>query len=190
MLTNPKEIVPLQMARGPLADSPLADVGVGVGVLRAVLSAIDNILNSVRAAGGIASGPAGSRLPRHLERVAQSVREPTRAGDAGRDLGSGNLAPCGGGRLARDRPPRTPPGRLAARARLGHPRADLFHHALDGLPAWRALGRLSHRPGHGAIAGRAGRSAVALRLAPVVLRRDLPQRVYGDSPGSGVTTHV
>src|SRR5260370_12775764 len=148
MLTNPKETVPLQMARGPLADSPLADVGVGVGVVRAVGADIEKILNSVRAAGGLASGPAGSRLPRHLERVAQSVREPTRAGDAGRDLGSGNLAPCGGGRLARDRPPWTPPGRLAARARLGGPGADLFHHALDGLPARRALVRLSHRPRH------------------------------------------
>src|SRR5260370_26239254 len=119
------------MARGPLADSPLADVGVGAGVLRAVLSAIDNILTSVRAAGGIASGPAGSRLSRRLERVAQSVRKPARAGDQGRDLGSDGLAPCGGRRLGRDRPPRTTPGRLAARARLGLPRTDLLHHTLD-----------------------------------------------------------
>src|SRR5260370_8194276 len=134
MLTNPKETVPLQMARGPLADSPLADVGVGVGVLRAVRSAIDNILNSVRAAGGIASGPAGSRLPRHLERVAQSVRKPARAGDQGRDLGSGNLAPFGGGRLARDRPPRTPPASLAAPAPPAGPRPNPFHHAPDAPP--------------------------------------------------------
>src|SRR5260370_8128004 len=101
MLTNPKEIVPLQMARGALPDSPPPLEEGSVGILRAVLCAIDNILNSVRAAGGIASGPAGSRLPRRLERLAQSVREPTRAGDAARDLRRGNPPPCGPTRLAR-----------------------------------------------------------------------------------------
>src|SRR3979411_3540930 len=91
MLTSPNEIVPLQMARGALADSLLGRVG----VLRAVLCAIHNILDSLRAVGRPAPRASGGRLPRHLERHAQGVREPARPGDEGPDLGPAPLAPAG-----------------------------------------------------------------------------------------------
>jgi len=55
------------------------------------------------------------------------------------------------------RPPRAPIGRLAARARLGIPGADLLHRAVHRVSARRALCRLSNRPRHGATACGSGR---------------------------------
>src|SRR2546430_5522746 len=115
MLTIPNEIVPLQMARGARADSAR---------LRAVFGAIRNILDSLRAVGGLASRPVGGRLPRRLERAAQGIGEPPFTGDQGADLGNDRLAAAGRRRLARDRAPCAPMGGLAAGARLGIPRAD------------------------------------------------------------------
>src|SRR6266849_8785835 len=121
MLTNPNEIVPLQIARGVLEDSPSWDVSLplsfpprpGEGrvgaLLRAVLCAIRNILNSVRAAGGPAPGPIGRGLPRYLERVAQGLREPPRAGDKGAQLGHGPLPAAGRCGLASIRSPAARP---------------------------------------------------------------------------------
>src|SRR5438270_8799294 len=131
MLTIPKEIVPLQMARGLLPDVSLPRLRgrVGVGALRAVLGAIPNILDSARAVGGLASHPVGGRLPRCVERAAQSVGEPARAGNEGADLGNGALAAARCGCLDRDRPSGAAIGGLAARVRVGAPRADLFRHA-------------------------------------------------------------
>src|ERR1700694_5675193 len=187
MLTNPSEVVPLQIARAGLADSLLADrslpklslselslprlrgrVGVGVvgALLRAVLCAMHNILDSVRAAGGLAPSPLGRRLTRHLERDAQGVREPAGAGDEGADLGHGPLSAAGGRRLASVRPPRTPARRLADCARLGVPGADLFHRAIYGLSTRGALGCLSNRPRHGTASGGAcGRDSAGRTVA-------------------------
>src|ERR1700716_1387604 len=165
MLTSPNEIVPLQMARGGLADSLPPPLGEGrVGVLRAVLCAIHNILDSLRAVGGLAPRPVGRRLPRHLERDAQGVREPARAGDESADLGNGPLPAAGRGGLAPVRPPWTPTRRLAARACLGIPGADLFHRALHRLPARRTLGCLPNRSRHGPAPGGAGRPASPWRM--------------------------
>src|SRR3984893_583323 len=161
MLTSPNEIVPLQIARAGLADSPLPDASLScsfpsppgegrVGaLLRAVLCAIHNILDSVRAADGLAPRPLGRGLPRDLERDAQGVREPARAGDEGADLGSRPLAAAGRCGLASVRPPGPPTRRLADCARLGLSGTDLLHHALHRLSTRGALGRLSNRPRHG-----------------------------------------
>src|SRR5438270_9937738 len=107
MLTIPNEIVPLQMARGALLvlSLPRLRGRVGEGALRAVVCAIPNILNSVRAVGGPASRPLGGRLPRRLERAAQGIGEPALAGNEGADLGNGPLVAAGCGGLDRDRPP-------------------------------------------------------------------------------------
>src|SRR5438309_4444780 len=156
MLTIPNEIVPLQMAREARADSAR---------LRAVFGAIPNILDSVRAVGGLASRPVGGRLPCRLECAAQGIREPTVAGDQGADLGDGRLAAASRGGLAPDGAPRAPMGRLAPGTRLGIPRTDLLHRALGRLPARRALRRLSDRPRDCAAAGSTGRLAAARRTA-------------------------
>src|SRR2546423_11481562 len=156
MLTIPNEIVPLQMARGARADSAR---------LRAVFGAMPNILDSVRAVGGLASRPVGGRLPCRLECAAQGIGESTVAGDQGADLGDGRLAAASRGGLAPDRAPGAPMGRLAAGARLGIPRTDLLHRALGRLPARRTLRRLSDRPRDRATACGAGRLAAARRTA-------------------------
>src|SRR5438309_5452155 len=198
MLTIPNEIVPLQIARGDLADSPLSDGSLRLAFapplgegrvevdLRAVLWAIDNILNSLRAVGGLAPRLVGRRLPRHLECDAQGVREPARAGDESAHLGNRPLAAAGRGGLAPVRPSWTPTRRLAARARLGIPRADLFHRALHRLPSRRTLGCLSHRPRHGPASGSAGRPASPWRTIASE-RRARRARVAGRHLGGPAT---
>src|SRR5437660_12851005 len=122
MLTMPNEIVPLQMARGARADfaGALSDLSL---TLRAVFGAIPNILNSVRAVGGLAARSVGRGLPRRLECAAQVFGEPARAGNEGTDLGNSPLAAARCGGLDRDRPPGAAPGRLAARDHFGVPGA-------------------------------------------------------------------
>src|SRR5438067_10633385 len=164
MLTIPKEMVPLQMARGVLLVLSLSRSRERVGVgarLGAVFGAIANILDSVRAVGGLAARSPCGRLPRRLECAAQSIGEPTVAGDQGADLGDGRLAAASRGGLAPDGAPGAPMGRLAAGARLGIPRTDLLHRALGRLPARRTLRRLSDRPRDRATACGAGRLAAA-----------------------------
>src|ERR1700704_2168804 len=159
MLTNPNEMVPLQIARGARADSarPLPDLsltlcfppplGEGrVGALVAVFGAIPNIKGN--AVSGLAACPVGGLPPCRLERAAQGVGEPTFAGNEGADLGNAGLAAAGRCGLASDRPPGPPARWLAARAGLGVPGADLLHRPLHGIPTRRALGGLSDRPGH------------------------------------------
>src|SRR5438552_7652663 len=149
MLTIPNEIVPLQMALGVLADLPFSPprfslprlrgrVGEG-GRLRAVLAAIPNILDSVRAVGGLASRPVGRHLPCRVERAAQGLGEPTFTGDPGADLGNGRLAAARRCDLVPDGAPRASLDRLAAGARLGIPRTDLHHHALARVSSRRTL---------------------------------------------------
>src|SRR3989441_3401544 len=181
MLTSPKEIVPLQIARCVRAAVPdLGSVRVTtVPDLCAVLCAIRNILDSLRAVGGLASRLVGGRLPRRLERAAQGIGEPPFTGDQGADLGDDRLAAAGRRRLARDRAPWAPMGRLAAGARLGIPRADLLHYAVHCVSPWRALRRLSNRPWRRATPCRAGRPASARRTAP---RHRFPGR---DRPAGG-----
>src|SRR5438128_2478466 len=160
MLTIPNEMVPLQMARGVLLvlSLPRSRGRVGVGVrLGAVFGAIANILDSVRAVGGLAARSSCGRLPCRLECAAQGIREPTVAGDQGADLGYHRLDAASRGGLAPDRPSRAPMGGLAAGARLGIPRTDLLHRALGRLPSRRALRRLSDRPRDRATACGAGR---------------------------------
>src|SRR2546430_10900718 len=133
MLTIPNEIMPLQMARGVLLvlSFPRSRGMVGGGArLGAVFGAIPNILDSVRAVGGLASRPVGGRLPCRLECAAQGIREPIVAGDQGADLGNHRLAAASRSGLAPDGAPRAPMGRLAPGARLGLPRTDLLHRAL------------------------------------------------------------
>src|SRR5260370_29938415 len=139
MLTNPKEIVPLQIARGALVDSPLPDVAlprsrgrVGVAArLCAALCAIENILDSLRAVGGPASRSVGGRLPRHLERAAQSFRKSTCAGRAGAHSRNDRGAAAGRHRLALERSARAAPRGMVDRDRLGGGRANLLYHALS-----------------------------------------------------------
>src|ERR1700716_2625109 len=134
MLTNPNEMVPLQIARGARADSarPLPDLsltlsfppplGEGrVGALLAVFGAIPNIKGN--AVSGLAACPVGGRPTRCLECAAQGIGEPAFAGNQGVDLGHDPFAAAGRRGLGSVRPSRAPTRRLAARARLGIPGA-------------------------------------------------------------------
>src|SRR5438132_6918524 len=168
MLTIPNEIVPLQRARGFLLVPPPPRSGGGCGGgarLGAVFGAIANILDSVRAVGGLAARSSCGRLPCRLECAAQGIGESTVAGDQGADLGDGRLAAASRGGLAPDGAPRAAMGRLAPGTRLGIPRTDLLHRALGRLPARRALRRLSDRPRDGATACGAGWPGSAGRTA-------------------------
>src|SRR5438105_3056700 len=124
MLTIPKEIVPLQIARGARADfaGALSDLSL---TLRAVFGAIPNILDSVRAVGGLAARSVGRGLPRRLECAAQGFGKPARVGNEGADLGNGALAAARCSGLDRDRPPGAALGGLAACHRFGVSGADL-----------------------------------------------------------------
>src|ERR1700704_4670647 len=137
MLTNPNEMVPLQIARGARADSarPLPDLsltlcfppplGEGrVGALLAVFGAIPNIKGN--AVSGLAAGPVSGRPPRCLECAAQGIGEPAFSGNEGVDLGNLGLAAADRRGVASDRPTWAPARRLAARARLGISRTDLL----------------------------------------------------------------
>src|SRR5207237_10219124 len=101
MLTIPKEMVPLQMARGVLLILSLSRSRERVGVgarLGAVFGALANILDSVRAVGGLAARSPCGRLPRRLACAPQSIGERPVAADQGARLGDRRRAAarCGG----------------------------------------------------------------------------------------------